>query len=425
MLNNIFNSSEKNFIFISLPSILVVLLPFFLITGPFLPDLAISICATLFLIDSTNHSLKKYYLSKFFLIFLSFWFILIISSLLSDNIIYSLSTSLFYIRFGVFSLSVWYLINHDERILKYLFYSFLIFFSILLADGYLQFFTGNNIFGWEIIGTRVSSFFKDELILGSYLSRLFPIFFAIFIWKLEKEKNFFFYSPIVIFILIEVLIFLSGERTAFFYLNLSAAFIIVLSKNFKRMRLYSICVSFLLMTLISYFQPAFKEKIVDQTLKQTGITGIFDYKNLKLFSSEHQNHYISAWRMFEDNKVIGIGTKLFRKNCNKERYKITFESCTTHPHNTYIQLLSETGIIGFTLVFSIFCTLVYYCLKHFYLKIFSKKIFFSDFQISLISAVIISLWPLVPSGNFFNNWLSVVYFFPVGILLWSFDFDKN
>ena len=70
MLNNIFNSSEKNFIFISLPSILVVLLPFFLITGPFLPDLAISICATLFLIDSTNHSLKKYYLSKFFLIFL-------------------------------------------------------------------------------------------------------------------------------------------------------------------------------------------------------------------------------------------------------------------------------------------------------------------------------------------------------------------
>ena len=52
MLNNIFNSSEKNFIFISLPSILVVLLPFFLITGPFLPDLAISICATLFLIDS-------------------------------------------------------------------------------------------------------------------------------------------------------------------------------------------------------------------------------------------------------------------------------------------------------------------------------------------------------------------------------------
>ena len=279
-------------------------------------------------------------------------------------------------RIGFFSLSVWYLINHDERILKYLFYSFLIFFSILLADGYLQFFTGNNIFGWEIIGTRVSSFFKDELILGSYLSRLFPIFFAIFIWMFEKEKNFFLFSAIVIFVLIEVLIFLSGERAAFFYLNLSAAFIIILSKNFKRMRLYGVCVSFLLMILISYFQPAFKEKIVDQTLKQTGITGIFDYKNLKLFSSEHQNHYISAWRMFEDNKVIGIGTKLFRKNCNKERYKITFESCTTHPHNTYIQLLSETGIIGFTLVFSIFFGSGLLPKAFLFKNIFKKNFFF-------------------------------------------------
>ena len=40
------------------------------------------------------------------------------------------------------------------------------------------------------------------------------------------------------------------------------------------------------------------------------------------------------------------------------KYKVSIFSCSTHPHNSYIQVLSETGIIGFT--FLIF-TLFYFC----------------------------------------------------------------
>ena len=101
--------------------------------------------------------------------------------MLSDSVLFSLETSIFYIRFGVFSLAVWFLLDHNKLIIKYLFYSFIISFTILLADAYLQFFTEINIFGSKIIGTRVSSFFEKELILGSYLSRLYPIFFAVYI----------------------------------------------------------------------------------------------------------------------------------------------------------------------------------------------------------------------------------------------------
>ena len=35
-------------------------------------------------------------------------------------------------------------------------------------------------------------------------------------------------------------------------------------------------------------------------------------------------------------------------NRKKPKYKDVY-SCTTHPHNTYMQLLAETGIIGFFL----------------------------------------------------------------------------
>ena len=44
----------------------------------------------------------------------------------------------------------------------------------------------------------------------------------------------------------------------------------------------------------------------------------------------------------------------------------------------------------------------------------SKKPLLSDFQVCLFIAVYLTLWPLIPSGNFFNNWLSMIYFFPIG-----------
>ena len=52
----------------------------------------------------------------------------------------------------------------------------LLAFSVLAIDGYIQYFTGTNLVGFEILDNRISSFFGDELIMGSYLSRLFPFF---------------------------------------------------------------------------------------------------------------------------------------------------------------------------------------------------------------------------------------------------------
>ena len=87
---------KKNYkiVFIDIPSFITALLPFFLITGPFLSDLAISICAIIFVVNSFFSSLKRFFFSKFFLFFLIFWFTLILSSLLSADKIYSLNTSL-------------------------------------------------------------------------------------------------------------------------------------------------------------------------------------------------------------------------------------------------------------------------------------------------------------------------------------------
>ena len=57
--------------------------------------------------------------------------------------------------------------------------------------------------------------------------------------------------------------------------------------------------------------------------------------------------------MFIDNPVFGIGPGAYRYACQNDEY-ITFNACTTHPHNYFLQMLTETGIIGFT-VYYFFC----------------------------------------------------------------------
>ena len=77
----------------------------------------------------------------------------------------------------------------------------------------MQYWSGNNILGYEYYLNRVSSFFDDELILGSYTARILPIALSLIFFSTLKNKKFYiYYLSFISFIMI----FLSSERTAFF-----------------------------------------------------------------------------------------------------------------------------------------------------------------------------------------------------------------
>ncbi len=401
----------------------IVLMPCFLISGPFLSDLGVSLVAILFLISSINNNFNKYYNNYYFKFFAIFCLILILSSLFSDHTLISLKNSLFYFRFGIFSLCFWYLLDKNIFPIKYLFLSILICFSSLIIDGYFQFFFGKNLFGYELYNNfRVSSFFGSELILGSYLARFFPILFGLFILldEIKKSKLLLLFMTLI-FILSEGLIFISGERLALFFMNLSAIFIILMLKEYRIYRIWTYIASLSLIALLIIFVPNSKQRFVDQTIYD--FTRNTDDK-LYIFSKPHTDMYTSAYRMFLDNKFIGVGPRQFRNKC--EQYYVSEYSCETHPHNTYLELLSEAGIFAFLIVASFFVYLTYLSIKHFIFKLIKgKKSIFNDVEVCLLSAVIISLWPFSPSGSFFNNWMSIVYYFPVGLLLWQRSKYKN
>ena len=410
---------NENIFFNKIPSFFLIILPFLLITGPFLSDLAVSISAILFLINSIKNKLFKFYKNYFFIFFLIFWLYIIFNSLLNNTNLDSLRISFSFIRFGIFTLSTWYLIENNKNILKYLFYSIVICFSLLIVDGYIQFIFGSNILGFKlVVGPRISSFFGDELILGSYIARFFPILFGLFIiLKEEFNKKKLLILISLLFIFSESLIFLSGERSAFFFMNLSAFYMLLMLKNYKKLRLIVLTLSLALILVIVQIYPSAKNRIVDQTIIQMNLSSDSSSEKKYVFSKDHENLYRTSLLIFKDNVFFGAGVKNFRNFCDDQKYiNSGYASCSTHPHNTYLQFLSELGIFGLMFILSILFYFIYISISHF-LNRFKRKYNKSDFQICMLSAILISLWPFIPTGNIFNNWLCIVYFFPIGLYL--------
>ena len=90
-----------------------------LVSGPFIPDLSISILGLLFLANLFFNKNFKYIDDKFSYLFLSFYSLLLISSFFSHNILFSLESSFFYFRFGVFTLALSFLISDNTKYIKY------------------------------------------------------------------------------------------------------------------------------------------------------------------------------------------------------------------------------------------------------------------------------------------------------------------
>ena len=400
--------------------IISLIIPF-LIWGPFFPDVILSLSALVFLIYVIRKQAFYYFNNKPLIIFFTFcMYCILVSIFVAKDIFFSLS-SLFYFRIGIFACLIWYLIEKNKKILNYFYYALVICFSVLAVDGYIQFLLGFNIIGLPApSGGRISSFFGTELIMGSYLSRLFPLLFGLFL--LKKNSKFEVYYIGVLFILIDVLIYISGERASFIFLNLSTLFIIILIKKYQKFRLFTFICALVLIAGLTVCYDKLADRMITDTFRSVGL--LKESQNKNIFSPGHDSLIKTAYNMFLDKPIFGHGPKMFRVICKDEKYARGVAPCNTHPHNFYVQLLAETGIIGFSFLFSAFAYVLYCAYRQLKSIVLRQKRYLTDYQVCLLAGILITVWPLTTNGNFFNNWLMVVYSLPVGFYLHSI-YGKN
>lgn len=406
---------------------LLLSLPVLLISGPLLPEIASGIIFFLIAHKMIKKEIKDF--NKTFIYgFLFFYFFIIVGSLLSDYVLLSGTKTIFYIRFLTLTLSIYYILNNSNNFLILLKNILLIIFLILIVDGFYQYFFYENIIGLTNNNNlRISSFFGKELIYGSFLSKFLPILIGllIFFHKNSVDKML---TYLIIFFSV-IAIYISGERSSFILTLISIIIITVSTNFFNKSKFYIFLFIFLGISIIASSNQDLKHKwqsTISNTILNFSNKIVLENKEYFLILDKKYTYMgLSAIKMFNDKPILGHGVKSFRFNCKKEHYKINeFDgykfrlNCGNHPHNTYIQLIAETGIVGFGFIIYFFIFISFSLFKSFFSN--KKKTFPNafDLRICVLSCIFINLFPFTTTGSFFNNWLSIVYFFPIGFLFY-------
>ena len=399
-------------------STLLILIPVVLITGPALPDIFLSLIALYFLIISIYNRKWSYYKNPIFLGFILFSLYGVMRSLFSELPTESLTTggSVFYFRYIFFAMGVWYLLDMNPHLSKCLLNISFICILVVSIDGTYQYFFEVNLFGNEKHHfDRLTGLFGDEPIIGRYVAYLSMFTFALIYQNYKKSKKVILVSMIILMIS-ELLVFLSGERAPLFYIIFFTILITIFITSVRLYRIISFIISCILIFVFVSINPNSKTRIIDLTIDQISKTSI----PYLPYSSHHEEHYISAIKMLADKPMFGIGTNLFRFKCNypQYEYKTVEGSCSTHPHNFYIQILAELGIVGFLFLALFFSYLLFINLRQFISLYIFKNDKFISFNLFLYSMILfIYWWPVIPHMSFYNNWNNVLMMLPLGFLM--------
>ncbi len=411
---------------------LILILPLSLVSGPFLPDLIVSISSIIFLLILFNKKEIIFLKNDFFIIIFIFYCFIVINSIFSEQKLLSLKNTSFYFRFFIFAFVLKYFILNKKNFLKN--FSISIFFTLVIisCDAIIEFFLRTH---WLFdksnhaeftVSNRISGLFDEEYILGGFILSFFPLSIILikkFFTKKKLNNNLLYFTFLIIFIFS---ILISGERASFSKLLILLVFFFLYSRILPNLKVKLISLFFLISIVFSiiFLNENLKERLIYQTLnsvfhmkieekinEENDMVSFFKNKSIRdlkftYFSIEHHNHALISLRMFEDKKFFGHGVKMFRVMCSEEKYYINDRACSTHSHGIILTFLSETGLIG--LVFLLMAYI--FIIKNF---IISQSIL----DRTLLISIFLYLFPLLPSGYFFNNYYSIILYILIGIYM--------
>ena len=347
---------------------------------------------------------------KFSLIF--FLYCIFINTPLSIDSFTSLQYSIFFLRWPLFALALGTWILNDAKSLKNFLVATFFVCLFLIFDTWYQYILGIDIFGIERSdNTRLTGPFSGPHI-GMWLTKI--IILPIFLFTIiRKYKNFLKnrFSPLAFSIFFGVFlltIFITGERMAILMAVLSIftiSFGLILSKNISKV----IIVYFLLFISIG----SYLFFIFDPIQTQRAISSIHIIANWS--NSGYGTVWKNAFNVWMESPWFGAGLHKYREACGILLYgsidSLKFPGVCFHPHNISLQLLSETGIFGFILFFTMVLSLSIRLLK----DSFVKKDWLLYFLI--LNVLIASFLPIQSNTDFFSNKYSSLVWLLVGVSL--------
>ena len=384
----------------------------FWLSGPFFylierdpADLWLTLIAISFLVRSYITKEWKWIKQKWVKCTFIFWIWCMISSLLSQDPMFSLQQSFVWIRFPIYAVAIQSWIGKREDFREIML--FFIFIGMMIM---------NLILITEIIVEpkhRLTWPYGDH-IPGAYLAKFcLPImcFFSSYLlsrFSFSCIKSWFILFS---FLLTIVVTLLTGERINFLLL-ICTSFLTALVWKPKFLNvLILIIFIFISVTSFLHIRPDLYDRFTKIFIRQIPV----------LFNEQSFNQpYWGAWRsgiqQSIETPIVGIGPSMTRKNChNLISEEISWlpgkNYCGNHPHNFYIQIFAETGIIGFLLGITMIFSIIYTCFKE---RIYNRNNFFSATAFVIPFGI---FFPLQNTNSFFGQWGNLFIWFSLAFAI--------
>lgn len=426
-LKNI-NEYMFNFSKIHPSVILISLLPIFFIIGSAALNILIVIICFFFMKQFFNFNdfvhIEKF--EKWKIFFLIFFIYLLISSFFAEDLFKAFKASFSQIRFFILLLFIIFYFNPKNNIAKFVVPIWSLILLFVCVDTNIQFITGIDVFGYPAEGYlsenrsffnvnigRLGGPFGDELIVGSFISKFGSplIFYYICIFsKLNRPQKI--YSILFLILLIETVL-LSGERSSFIIIFLSFLIALILYGDFKK-NIIIFIISILSISTFVNINKFSKKRYQDFIY----ILGNFE-------ESSYGRIYSSSIEVFKKNFFFGTGLKNYHNNCIKlkDPNPLSRDSyCSpNHSHNFVLQILSETGIIGFSLFYLFIGSVIFQLSKKLKRYNRSENLEKSFINGSIYICLFYVIPSIMPSGSFFTSWNGTIFWLNLGFVMSYFN----
>ena len=388
---------------------LISTLPISIVVGPSISLLNILLIIITFFI---NFKLEQIKIEKKFLFYLLviLYVYLIFNSFISIDYKEGIYRNLGFLRFIIIFIAINLFFKISKRQFKFLnIWSAIIL--IIIFDSFIEFSFGKNLLGYgdDLYADRVVSFFKDEPIVGAYLLGFNFIIVGYFFEKFYKQNTKLKLALFLILFILVGCILITGERSngikaiigliIFLFLNNKISAKIKMS-----IFLFSLVFTGLIISNSNYLKVRYGQQLFSQ---------LFDSNQRDQFieNNLYLKLYKSGFAVFRDYPIFGVGNKNYRVITTKNiETKINEDYVlNTHPHQIYIELLSEHGLVGTIILLSIFFYLIFKNLK---IIIISRN----SIQLGCFTYLIINFLPILPSGSFFNDFSSTLFWINLSIM---------
>lgn len=381
----------------------------FWLAGPFIllierspSDLWMIILGLTFFIRSIK--LKDFSWTRIFWVraILAFWVVAVISAIASDNPSYAFGEAFGWIRFPLFAFATTFWLGRDPRLLYAMFFS--LGLGMITMCGILT--AELMILGQQ--GGRLSWPYGD-LVPGNYLAKTCLPVFVVLVALAVTIRGRLASLLGIIGIATMMISVMTGERINFI-IRACAGMLASVSVKPKWKRVFGL-IAFEAVAVIMLIAsaPGVSERYINHFIYHIPThEGSQYYKTMK-----------PGFMAFETAPVLGIGPGNFRHMCDEITNYSPDLQCHPHPHNYYIQLLAETGIIGFIFGVIMMGAIFVACVKA---GLRNPK------NVVAATAYIIPLaffWPIASTMNLFGQWNSVFSWSALALALAATQLPKS